>query len=387
MKPKKKLEAKLFPWKARKPLWEMAKKYKRQKYVLIAVWDYMMWRSGKGNLFELAEELVILDTGMDKDALRWARRTLVAEGWLRKETPRRPSGTREVTRWIVCVPIQQPLGQAVDKDEQQPLQQATVQAAVASTGDCSTGGTVVLQSLDAIASSSSCDATLLQHQVSERVSERVSEPLASLATSPRTLGTKEESNLINLLHGLYGSKRADGAIQISGDIFQRVVMAHRDYRWSDYNCNVMENMLRSSQWKKTATLADFAFRWESQNPNGSLYAQAMRDYDDDGSLDDEGQRENVVEPFAYEPDTDDTVSVPRAETPTPSAAPAAGWELQCERCKRGVRIPPSYGKTVWQCDRTKLGCGALNKVPVDILAQISVSQSKNSEQYFPQAAD
>jgi hypothetical protein len=190
-KKKKKLEAKLFPWKARKPLWEMAKKYKRQKYVLIAVWDYMMWRSGRGNLFELAEELVILDTGMDKNALRWARRTLIAEGWLRKEIPRRPSGTREVTRWIVCIPEQQPVEQAV-AHQQQPLEQAIVQAAVGSTSDCSTGDTVVSHLLDADASTTDCDATLLQPQVSELVSERVSEaPLATLAT-PATGATKEE---------------------------------------------------------------------------------------------------------------------------------------------------------------------------------------------------
>jgi hypothetical protein len=94
-----------------------------------------------------------------------------------------------------------------------------------------------------------------------------------------------------------------------------------------------------------------------------------------------------VTPFDYEPDADDAVSVPREETPTPSAAPAAGWALQCERCKREVTIPPSYDKTGWNCDRAKHGCGAENKIPMEILAQISVSRSKNSEQYFPQAAD
>ncbi|MGB8493678.1 MAG: hypothetical protein WCE53_04690 [Candidatus Acidiferrum sp.] len=148
-KRKRKIEAKLFPFAARKPLWEMAKKYGRRKYVLVAVWDYMLWRSGKGNVFELAEELVIADTGMDKDALRWARRTLVAEGWLRKENPRTPKGTMEVTRWVVSVP-QQVQQAAVDSPP--PLEPATAEAAAASTGDCSTGDTVEVHSLDAVAS-------------------------------------------------------------------------------------------------------------------------------------------------------------------------------------------------------------------------------------------
>lgn len=146
MQDKKQLKAKIFPWAFRQPFLEACKKYKRQKYVLWFVWTYMFWRSGKGGKFELAEELVILDTGMDKDALRKARRILVQEGWLVREEMRRPNGTKEVRRWTVCVPAlvqPQPVQQVVD--DMPPGQPAAVEPTVASPGAGSTGDTVALQ--------------------------------------------------------------------------------------------------------------------------------------------------------------------------------------------------------------------------------------------------
>jgi hypothetical protein len=76
------IRAKLFPWAVRQPLWEMAKKYGKQKFTLVAIWGYMFWRSGKNNLFELSEELVCFDLGCDATTLRKARQILVANGFI-----------------------------------------------------------------------------------------------------------------------------------------------------------------------------------------------------------------------------------------------------------------------------------------------------------------
>jgi hypothetical protein len=194
----------------------------------------------------------------------------------------------------------------------------------------------------------------------ERVSERVSE-------YPRVLVKKEKINLISLLEKLYGRE----GMGVSMKCLDRIVMAHPEFAWNDYNIHTMDTMLRSKQWREVATLADFTYRWESHGPNG-LHAQATRDsVNDDGSL----------EPKIPEPEP---VSLPEEETPTPFAAPAAGWAVQCERCKREVTIPPSHATAGWGCDRAKRGCGMDNTLPMDILAQLSLIWAKNRR---PQAAD
>ena len=78
----------------------MAKKHGRSKYTLIAVWFYMFSRSGKDNLFELAESIVQWDMDISHNALCAARRTLVAEGFLAKKR----GGVKELTKWTVLYP-------------------------------------------------------------------------------------------------------------------------------------------------------------------------------------------------------------------------------------------------------------------------------------------
>jgi len=95
--PRKRLEAKLFPFQARKNLFEMAKKHGKRKFTLIAVWTYMFTRSGKGNIFKLAESIILWDLGMTHEPLWQTQKILMAEGFLSK-TKRR---VKEVTEWTV----------------------------------------------------------------------------------------------------------------------------------------------------------------------------------------------------------------------------------------------------------------------------------------------
>lgn len=198
MNKKPKLNAKIFPFAARQPLFEMAKKYKRQKYVLITVWTYMHWRSGKGGLFELAEDIVCLDTGIDVGALRWARRTLVAEGWLRKEELRRRNGTKEVRRWIVIAPVPQKVQPSVDK---QPTEGSTIGGSTTDGGttDGSTGHTVVLQTSTPSASTDNRVPSEPQNQGSVLVetvaSEGANEQEPSAVSSSAPLFPKQSNPL------------------------------------------------------------------------------------------------------------------------------------------------------------------------------------------------
>jgi len=79
---KKPIEAKLFRWKDRNPLFEMARKYGRRKYIIIAVWTYMFWRSGKDNIFDLAEKHVLYDIGITHEVYGEIRKILIHEGFL-----------------------------------------------------------------------------------------------------------------------------------------------------------------------------------------------------------------------------------------------------------------------------------------------------------------
>lgn len=98
-----KIKAKLFPFASRQPLWEMAKRHGKMKYSIVAIWSYMWWRSGKGNVFELPEDLVCLDLGCDATTLRAVRRILAAEGWLAKSAkrPKDASGNWVTRKWTV----------------------------------------------------------------------------------------------------------------------------------------------------------------------------------------------------------------------------------------------------------------------------------------------
>jgi hypothetical protein len=78
------LEGKIFKWNVRKPFLEMAKKYGKGKFTILAVWNYMFWRSGKGDLFTLAEELVCFDLGIDPGTYGKVKTILINEGWMKK---------------------------------------------------------------------------------------------------------------------------------------------------------------------------------------------------------------------------------------------------------------------------------------------------------------
>ena len=144
--PRKKLEAKLFPFQARKNLFEMAKKYGKRKFTLIAVWTYMFTRSGKGNIFKLAESIILWDLGMTHEPLWQTQKILMAEGFLSK-TKRR---VKEVTEWTVLTG-----GKSADK-----VLQADYPPADYPTVDKSASGlsanTVGIHELDAVANTSTC---------------------------------------------------------------------------------------------------------------------------------------------------------------------------------------------------------------------------------------
>jgi hypothetical protein len=190
---KKTIQAKLFPFATRQPLWEMAKKYGRQKYAIVAIWDYMWWRSGKGGLFELAEELVCLDLECDPTTLRAVRRILQDEGWLKKELLRDKGGKWLTRGWTVIAKTTtkpKSLGGEVEPPSREP---ALVLTAVDSTSDGGTHHTVVLQSLDADASTPYCTpsaSTLPDLSVSQSVSHAVAHPEKEI--SPEVLDRKSE---------------------------------------------------------------------------------------------------------------------------------------------------------------------------------------------------
>jgi hypothetical protein len=98
-----KIPAKFFPFAARQPLWDMAKKHGKMKYSIVAIWEYMFWRSGKKNLFELADDLVCLDLGCDTHTLCGVRKVLQAEGWLKKESLRDKGGKWLTRGWTVVI--------------------------------------------------------------------------------------------------------------------------------------------------------------------------------------------------------------------------------------------------------------------------------------------
>ncbi len=171
---KPKIEAKFFPFAVRQPLWEMAKKYGRQKYAIVAIWDYMWWRSGKGGLFELAEDIVCWDLDCDPTTLRAVRKILIAEGWLRKETLR-DKGGKWMTRGFTVIAKGATVPKSLGGEEQPPSHEpAVAEPTVDSTSSGGTPHTVLVHELDANASTPNClpsEGTSSGFIVSELVSE------------------------------------------------------------------------------------------------------------------------------------------------------------------------------------------------------------------------
>ena len=157
---KPKIQAKFFPFAVRQPLWEMAKKYGKQKYTIVAIWDYMWWRSGKGGLFELADNIVCWDLDCDPHTLCAVRKILQAEGWLKKETLR-DKGGKWLTRGWTVIPVTT-CAKSTSGEEAQPQgkePQGHEPHVAETTGEGTTCGgtthTVVVHELDADASTSS----------------------------------------------------------------------------------------------------------------------------------------------------------------------------------------------------------------------------------------
>ena len=157
---KPKLGAKIVKHAHRRRFQEYVRKKGREKLTLAYVYWAMYLRSGKGNVFELAEELFLGDLGITNTALRSARRTLEKDGWVR----RGPHTPKHAKRWTVY-----------DDPATGLLGHPITQSSEVSALDYSVIGTVVLHSLDADASTSSStpSASTPSGFLSESVSESV----------------------------------------------------------------------------------------------------------------------------------------------------------------------------------------------------------------------
>jgi hypothetical protein len=173
-KKKPKLEAKIVKHAHRRRFQEYVRAKGRDKTTIGYVYWNMFLRSGKGNVFELEEGLFLGDLGIGKNALRPARKTLVADGWLSKAQQKVDSLTGKwgTTAWTVNTePVADSEGDGTDA----PLTGDRSED-VSSNGDRSVGDTVVLHSLYASnpeASTSCCTpngVTSTEQLVSQSVS-------------------------------------------------------------------------------------------------------------------------------------------------------------------------------------------------------------------------
>jgi hypothetical protein len=79
---KKKLDMKFVKHAHRRAFYEYLRDKGRDKFTLSHVYWYMYLRSGKGNVFHLADEHAAADMGMDLSRYRATRRVLKADGWM-----------------------------------------------------------------------------------------------------------------------------------------------------------------------------------------------------------------------------------------------------------------------------------------------------------------
>jgi hypothetical protein len=149
---KKGLQAKIVKHAQRRRFQDYVRTKGRDKATIGYVYWSMFLRSGKGNVFELAEELFLADLGIGKNSFRSARKTLVDDGWMSKgEQKMNPVtglwGTVEYTVY------EEPAAHSVSDGTVAPLT-GDRSTADGSAGDRSVGDTVVLHSLYADASTS-----------------------------------------------------------------------------------------------------------------------------------------------------------------------------------------------------------------------------------------
>jgi hypothetical protein len=97
MSSKPKLEAKIVKHAHRKRFYDYVRGKGKDKFTFSHVYWHMFLRSGKGNVFKLADELAAADLGMDVSILRTAHRTLKKDGWVVKNRP----GNQGVPEWTV----------------------------------------------------------------------------------------------------------------------------------------------------------------------------------------------------------------------------------------------------------------------------------------------
>ena len=146
-KKKKSLEAKIVKHTHRKRFQEYVRQKGRDKATIGYVYWNMFLRSGKGNVFELKEELFLGDLGIGKDSLRPARKTLVDDGWLSKAAQKIDplTGKWGTAAWTVNI---EPVACSAGVGAVACLTDDG-SADVGSPDDGSVGDTVVLHLLDA----------------------------------------------------------------------------------------------------------------------------------------------------------------------------------------------------------------------------------------------
>jgi hypothetical protein len=105
---KKKLDFKFVKHAHRRAFYDSMRGLGKKRYAMSHVYWYMYLRSGKGNMFELAEELMQGDLDMDHATLAGVQRELIKVGWLVKHRPRdTKTGRMGVITWeIRIVPLE-----------------------------------------------------------------------------------------------------------------------------------------------------------------------------------------------------------------------------------------------------------------------------------------
>lgn len=145
MHKKKSIQAKLVMHDHRRRFQEYVREKGREKMTLSYVYWAMFHRSGKGNVFELEEELFLGDLGISHPALFAARTALTKDGWL-VNVPQFNQGKRGVTKWVVNT-----VATVNSVDTSTTVNSTTViSTSVKSVGVGSVYNTVVLHSLGAL---------------------------------------------------------------------------------------------------------------------------------------------------------------------------------------------------------------------------------------------
>jgi hypothetical protein len=185
---KKGLEAKIVKHAHRRAFYDSVRGLGKKRFAMGHVYWYMFLRSGKGNMFELAEDLMRADLDMDHSTLYAVLKNLQHIGWLKKHRPRdTKTGRMGVITWEVMTTV----GKADGGEESTVVLPDVGSATVGSATVGKPDTTVVLHSqyADASTSSSTPSASTPSEVVSQSVSESVSEACASPSDTP-----KEETN-------------------------------------------------------------------------------------------------------------------------------------------------------------------------------------------------